>query len=221
MFSVREQGRRREAPLLAGAAVATMLLLTACTGDAEPNAGGTVTGQASPSQSPAAVVTTAPSTPEPSPASSAGPAANIPLPVKPALADENSAEGLEAFTEYWLALFSYGYETNEWSEFEAVTDPGCRTCERVKQIVGDLYAEGRWMSGGVFEINTYTTDFVINTSGSIRSFVEYQQSEITYYETDGSLIPSDDSPEPALNATFAIYEDGHWVMLDFGKPEGT
>lgn len=221
MVSVREQGRRRAAPLLASAAVATMFLLSGCQGDAEPNAGETVTGQESPSSAPTAVATTAPATPEPSPASSAGPAVNIPLPVKPALADENSAEGLEAFTEYWFELFSYGYQTNDWVEFQAVTDAGCQTCVKYVQVVEGIYDNNQYISGGDFFLDEFNTDFIPNTEGSIRSFVTNRQEDITFYSSGGAEIRTDIAPDAVLDVTFSSYIDDQWVLLDYGKPEGT
>ena len=221
MYSVRVQGRGRRSRLLASAAVATMLLLTGCQGDPEPDAGGTTTVQGTPSESPAAVATTKPPTPEPSPASSAGPAANIPVPEKPALADENSKEGLEAFTEYWFELFSYGYETNDWTEFEAVTDPGCGTCGNVLIAVEEVYDASGWIVGADSSLIDFTTDFQINTQGSIRSFVEVVQGQIQTYSSDGMLEGDDPEKESRTSVTFAIHGKDGWRMLDFGSPEGS
>jgi hypothetical protein len=39
------------------------------------------------------------------PADAKGRAQNVPVPVKPALADKNTKEGLEAFTKYWYELW--------------------------------------------------------------------------------------------------------------------
>lgn len=221
MYPVRVQGRRQGALRLTGAVLMMTILLTGCQGNPEPDAGGTATAQPSSAESPAAVATTTPSTPEPSPASSAGPASNIPVPVKPALADENSEEGLEAFTEYWLELFSYGYETNDWTEFEAVTDPGCRTCENLSQEVQSHYEGGGWILGGDIEIISNTTDFVTNTSGSINSFIDIKQGRIEYYDSNGSKLKETEASPPIIGVSIAFWEQKNWVMLDFGSPEGT
>ncbi|MHA7285022.1 DUF6318 family protein [Arthrobacter sp. MDT3-44] len=199
------------------------MLLTGCQGDGDPSANETQSPPSStsaPTTAEASPSATASPSPEPSPASSAGPAANIPVPVKPALADENSKEGMEAFTKYWLELFSYGYETNDWAPFEAVTDPGCRTCNQTRQVVQDYYAGGGWMSGGEFQLIDFGTDFRINTSGSIQGFVNYQQTDIMYYQNDGNNSESE-APGASVNVTFSLYEGDSWVMLDFGRPEGT
>lgn len=140
--------------------------------------------------------------------------------MKPALADENSAEGLEAFTEYWFELFSYGYETNDWEPFDAVTDPGCRTCEKTRKVVTDFYGDGGWMQGGKFDLLDFGTDFQVNTSGSFQGVVNYQQNDLSYFDSDGSAT-SAGAPEPSVNVIFALYDRESWVMLDFGKPEGT
>lgn len=220
---MRAVGRRRVAPALAGSVVALMLL-TGCQGDADPSA------NESPDQpsSSAAPTTAEPSasasvsaTPKPSPASSAGPAMNIPVPVKPSLADENSAEGLEAFTKYWFELFSYGYQTNDWAPFEAVTDPGCRTCSKYVDIVKSIYSKGQYIRGGQFELDEFSTEFVLNTQGSIQAFASNGQSDITFYGSDGTLIRTDPAPEAVVDSVFATFTEGSWLLLDYGKPEGT
>lgn len=197
-----------------------MVLLSGCQGPSEPSTDGTPPGITTPSAPGSTPSESVPSTPQPSPASSAGPAVNIPVPVKPALADENSAEGLEAFTEYWFELFSYGYETNDWAPFDAVTDPGCRTCEKTRAVVTQFYGDGGWMQGGEFELLDFGTDFEMNTSGSLQGVVNYQQSDLSYFSSDGSTTFAE-APESSVNVIFALYDDESWVMLDFGKPEGT
>ncbi|MBG6223569.1 hypothetical protein IWX63_000117 [Arthrobacter sp. CAN_A2] len=159
--------------------------------------------------------------PEPSPASSAGPATNIPVPAKPALADENSAEGLEAFTEYWLELFSYGYETNDWAPFDEVTDPRCGTCSTVSSAVRNVYESGGWVSGGDSRVMSFVSDFQINTQGSIGSYVEVVQGESRIYSASGNVVEETPEGTAKFKATFSAYLDGRWVMLDFGAPEGT
>jgi hypothetical protein len=204
------------APVLAGGLVALMLL-TGCQGSDDPVAPET---SDEPSAS-ASATPTAPSTPEPSPASSLGPAANLPVPVKPALADENTAEGLEAFTEYWFELFSYGYATNDWVPFDAVTDPGCTTCANVKAAVDGVYSEGGWVEGAESTMTAFQVDFRVNTQGSIGSLVEVAQGPSKTYSQAGDVLSNDPAEDPVFNAIFSVYEEGRWIMLDFGAPEGT
>ncbi|WP_368783615.1 DUF6318 family protein [Arthrobacter sp. B1805] len=141
--------------------------------------------------------------------------------MKPALADENSKEGLEAFTRYWFELFSYGYATNDWSHFERVTDPGCGTCIGVSAAVKDIYASGGWVVGAQSSVTDYSTDFRTNTRGSVSSIVQVVQHETRTYSKGGTLTGDDPKKEPRVSVTFAVYEQNEWLMLDFGPPEGT
>ncbi|MHA7154907.1 DUF6318 family protein, partial [Arthrobacter sp. TMN-50] len=150
-----------------------------------------------------------------------GPAANIPLPEKPALADENTVEGLEAFTEYWFELLNYAYITNDWGPLEAVTDPGCDTCVAIKEEVQRVYGDGSWLKGAEIEVMSFSSKFELNTSGSISSFVQKRQSEVTYFDSDGSELGTDPMTEPVFDVVIALHENDRWLMLDYGKPEGT
>jgi hypothetical protein len=218
------RGAYHVVPAVAGTVLA-LLLLTGCQGDADPSDTGTA-GQPSASAAPTAAEASGTPSPAssagPSPASSLGPAANLPVPVKPALADENSKEGLEAFTRYWFELLSYGYLTNDWNDFDRVTDTGCRTCDSIRDAVGQVYEQGRWLEGAKVEVVSFDTEFEPTTSGSVTAYVENQQSRIHYFEDDGTplrTVPKQDPP--ALDVVNALHEGGTWFLLDYGAPEGT
>ncbi|WP_325169863.1 DUF6318 family protein [Arthrobacter sedimenti] len=220
---MRTSGRLRGAAWPAGAVI-VLMLLTGCQADGDPSANETQSQPSStsaPTTAEASESATASPSPEPSPASSAGPAANIPVPVKPALADENSKEGLEAFTKYWLELFSYGYQTNDWAPFEAVTDVGCTTCENLKAEVNRVYDDGGWIAGGQIRLNSFNTEFIANTVGSINSYVDVQQSGLVYFGQGGAQKGTSEEYPSTINVTIALWKQGRWIMLDFGSPEGT
>ncbi len=223
----RTSGQPRPRLLPVAAAVSGAILLAGCQADPEetqpPSVIETKQAQPGPSSSPDAVPSPSESAskPEPTPASSNGPAANIPVPEKPALADENTRQGLEAFTRYWFELFDYGYATNDWSAFDKVTDPGCATCNNIKLVVQEIYEDGMWLRGGEFEVMGFDTRFELNAAGSIQSFVKNRQSPITYYGADGTELRTDPPPDAAIDVTFALHTSEGWVMLDYGKPEGT
>lgn len=204
------------------AAAVVLMLVTGCQGDAEPSASGT-SDSASPSvdSTTAEASASASSSPQPSPASSLGPAVNLPVPVKPALADENSKEGLEAFTRYWLELLSYGYETNDWASFQAVTDPACATCSNVTSSVQRVFGSGGWIIGGETRASDFSTDFVLNTQGSVSAVVQVEQDASQVYAGSGLLESDDPASDSRVNVIFADYRNGDWFMMDFGAPEGT
>lgn len=222
MSQLRSTHRSRSAT---AAVVIILGLLTAgCQGDpavpgpTDPDVSAPATTSQSPSEGPTPAEPTAP---EPSPASSDGPAANIPVPEKPPLADEDSVEGLEAFTEYWFELFSYGYITNDWADFLEITDTGCGTCMNVVAGVEDHYSTGGWVVGGEAEVVVFSSEFEANTAGSINSFVEVGQNRVTLFSPSGGITGESPPSDPSIDVVIAIYEEDRWVMLDFGSPEGT
>ncbi|GAA2176608.1 hypothetical protein GCM10009784_23760 [Arthrobacter parietis] len=145
---------------------------------------------------------------------------NIPVPEKPALADENTVEGLEAFTEWWFALLNYAQATNDFEPLWAVTDTGCKNCKNIAETTGDTYATGGWQSGGEVSLESFETKFRRTATGSVDSFVSLVQHELTVFDPNGeSLEEVPAIAEPTLRKLIALYETDHWTMLDFGTVE--
>lgn len=212
--------KSRVACALAGAAL-SVLVLSGCQGG-DPGAAQTPAGSpsasasASTSESPSATPTP---TPTPSPASAAGPAVNIPVPEKPALADENSVEGLEAFTEWWFELLNYAYATNDLEPLKAVTDEGCTSCGNIEESIASVYKDGGWLRGGDVNLESFGSEFATNTKGSISSFAFVTQDAATYYNSSGEVIREGESySEPTARQIVSIFAEGSWLMLDLGTP---
>jgi hypothetical protein len=143
---------------------------------------------------------------------------NIPVPEKPALADENSVEGLEAFTKWWFELLNYAYATNDLEPLWAVTDEGCTTCQNIQESIAKVYANGGWMSGGSVRVDTFDSKFRENTHGSIDSFITNVQEPITVYDRHGEVLAeSAEESEPVVYATTAQHLNGEWIMADYGE----
>lgn len=143
---------------------------------------------------------------------------NIPVPEKPALADENSVEGLEAFTEWWFELLNYAYATNDLEPLKAVTDEGCKTCQNIEDSIVQVYADGGWMSGGSVRLESFDTKFRRTTHGSVNSFVTNVQEPITIYDREGEILAeSPEESDPIIYATTAHHIDGTWILADYGE----
>lgn len=144
---------------------------------------------------------------------------NIPVPEKPALADENSVEGLEAFTEWWFELLNYAYATNDLEPLMAVTDEGCGTCENMKQSISDAYADGGWQVGGKVKVESFGSKFEPNVHGSVTAFIQSTQESIAIYDGSGELVVEyEDQSEPATSQLIGFYSDDRWSLLDLGAP---
>jgi hypothetical protein len=148
----------------------------------------------------------------------AGPASDLPVPQKPAGVDANSKEGLEAFTRYWFELFSYGYASNDWTDFKAVTDGGCDTCINVIGEVQKQYEAGGWIQGGEITVHSVSTKFQPGATGAISSFVEMEQAELVYFDQSGREAGASEALPRTRNVAIAVHKNNRWVMMDFGSP---
>ncbi len=157
----------------------------------------------------------------PMPASPTGPATDLSVPQKPAGVDANSKEGLEAFTRYWFELFSYGYASNDWTDFKAVTDGGCDTCTNVIGEVQKHYETGGWIQGGGITVHGVSTKFQPGANGAVSSFVEMEQAELVYFDQSGREAGVSEALPRTRNVAIAVHKNNRWVMIDFGSPSAS
>lgn len=187
---------------------ASALLLIGCGGAAPGD-----TGTASPSatSSPTASATPTPiQTPVYRPADASGPAQNVPVPVLPEVAKTETKEGLEAFARYWYSTLSYAYETGDMGPLEAVSQPSCASCAKVKKEVTDWHSDGRWLVGGKLTVEGVHSDFIETAGAEYQAVVQVYQDRIDYHLADGSIKGSLPQ-EPAVgDIVIAVYEGQSW-----------
>ncbi|MDR6437750.1 hypothetical protein J2790_002899 [Paenarthrobacter nicotinovorans] len=208
-------------PRTAALAVGLALLLTGCQGGSPPGlqtseSGSTTVSPTSSSAVPAASATS--SAPSPSavykPADAKGKAQNVPVPVMPELAKENSKAGLEAFIGYWYAQLSYVGETGDMSSWLPLISQDCRLCLRLQESGEDGYIDGRWLVGGKISVPVVE---VLWRADSVQSAkVQVIQQQIDYYNADGSVGRSSSEASNDAFALFATYVDGSWIVVDLG-----
>ncbi|MFJ6453035.1 DUF6318 family protein [Paenarthrobacter sp. NPDC091669] len=206
----------------AALAVGLALLLTACQGGSAPDGPPSQTGSttASPTSSPAAPAPSATSgAPSASaiykPADAKGKAQNVPVPVMPELAKENSKAGLEAFIGYWYATYSYATETGDLTEWMASTDTTTESGAAYKKAIELNYVNGRWVVGG--RITTPVIEVLWKEGADQQSAkVQVLQERIQYFDAGGS--PGQETT-PAYNTAEAVmlsYRDSKWQVIDNG-----
>lgn len=161
--------------------VAGTLALAGCQGGGPPpGTTETTTASATPSATPVPAPTAVYK-----PADAQGKAQNVPVPVKPALADENSKAGLEAFVGYWFALLNYGYETGNLAEWQKLTSPSCVFCTSLKDGIETSYSKGRWLAGG--RISTPSLEATLAVDGGVpKVLVQTVHAPVAYYNADGT-----------------------------------
>ncbi|MEE2570706.1 DUF6318 family protein [Pseudarthrobacter sp. J64] len=186
-----------------------MLLLTGCQVAGERAAG------TDPTPAATSINPTPTAVPVYKPADASGRAQNVRVPVKPALADVNSKEGLEAFTAYWYELLTYGYESGDTGPWNAATETGCALCETLTTGLAESYAEERWLVGGRLTTPSIEADW---KDGEDTQSVAVQviQGRIEFYG------PANIQPFPPLESTnvtasfFAKHFSGHWTVIEVG-----
>lgn len=211
-FSIlRPSARSRVRLGVLACATAAMLLLTGCQGSGTP----TNTGSTTP---PPTETATATPTPAPSavykPADANGRAENVPVPEMPALAKENTKEGLEAFVKYYYAVKNYANETGDVTTLATLNGPDCAACSSLLEATSQSYIEGRWMAGGKLEVPVIEVHW--NPNNTVQTVKQQViQGDITYYNSDGS---EGRAPDIATNSAFVIVAsfDASWTVADLG-----
>ncbi|MFK0004904.1 DUF6318 family protein [Paenarthrobacter sp. NPDC090522] len=149
------------------------------------------------------------------PADATGKAQNVPVPVMPALAKENTKEGLEAFIRYWYAQLSYVDETGDMSGWLPLFVQECRLCLGLRESGDDGYRNGRWLSGGRITVATVEHQWI---DGATRQWSKVQviQDAIDYHNPDGSAGRARSEASNDAFALFATYGDNRWTVVDLG-----
>lgn len=168
------------------------------------------------------------STPSPSPTTTAaykpadanGPAQNVPKPEKPALADEFSEKGLDAFTRYWYAAYNYAVETGDIEAVTKITQISCSYCNKVLGNIDAQYKAKGWSVGGqIIVTRSQISDLGLKSAsnGAYQMMVQFNLPDATSYKSDGSV--GETRPSSVANGAIfnATYQESRWSVYDIGK----
>lgn len=200
---------------------ASVLILSGCSNGDGPNNG------SSDGTTPAASATATPSatptpTPKPvyKPADAKGKAQNVPVPVKPALADKNSKEGLEAFAKYWYALLNYAFETGNLKPVKSITGASCAMCGKIFPDVVKWNSSGKWIEGAAIKVHAAQSKFVETLPGQFQVAVQSQQGPGVLHNADGSVGQNVTQSGMLGDLMIAAYEQGKWHALNVDRLGG-
>ena len=191
------------------------LVLSGCSNGEDPQG----SSNAGPSSSSQAAITTpsATATPKPTPvykpADAKGRAQNVPVPVKPALADKDSKEGLEAFAKYWYSLLNYGFETGDLTGWIKLTSESCEFCNVLKNSIAVGFKEGRWQMGGRLSTPSVESRYKSGAQ-SQQVIVQVIQEKTQYYKADKSVGRSPAAGSNTASVVLAKYSSGRWTVSD-------
>ncbi|MDQ0029631.1 DUF6318 family protein [Arthrobacter bambusae] len=192
--------------------LAAALTLTACENTTQPQSD----KSASPTVSTSATATPTPTpTPVYKPADAKGKAENVPVPVLPAAAKENSKEGVEAFARYWFQALSYAYETGDVSAIKRSTGPNCIFCNGLQESIGQSWTDGKWIVGG--RIETPVVEGKPGTGAESRqATVQVIQQQVEIRKADGSLYQEPTEASNSASQVVATFRVDGWVLTDLG-----
>ena len=198
--------------------LAAVLVLGGCSGaNDDPGAEAAESSSSSSSSAGGDASESASPTPTPTqtaaykPASAAGPAENVPLPVMPELAKQESKEGLEAFAEYWYSLVNYGYETGNPEPLKEVTGTECSVCENYYSSLVSGFDDQDWMAGSAVRVRDVHSDFILTPDGRFQVLIQITQDDLEYYGPGGiDYGPTEGIVSPIVQLIEASYQNGTW-----------
>ncbi|WP_255732853.1 DUF6318 family protein [Sinomonas terrae] len=154
--------------------------------------------------------------PRPTPASSRGPARNVPPPVLPEAAKQNTAEGFEAFTQYWFDTVTYGLETGDSRPLREISLPECKMCASYLATIEKSTSLGNWSVGPKWTVSHFTSDLIPDPAGRRAAFFQLDESSSTDHGANGTDTTHSGGTEMALQAIYAVYKDALWLTAEAG-----
>lgn len=221
MFRIRVPSAAPAFVRLGAAGLAAVLVLGGCASSVEPqveaaetgsSSASPPTGTANPSETPTPTAMPTPTTAY-KPATAKGPAENVPLPVMPELAKQESKEGLESFAAYWFSLVNYGYETGDTSHVRELSGPECEICESFYVSMEKGYVDDDWVQGGTLTILDHNSAFVLTPKGRYQVILSIQENNSYNRGPNGVLYSQNFASRYSFDQIMeATYTDGRWIV---------
>ena len=153
------------------------------------------------------------------PATLEHPARNVPKPVMPEEAKQETEAGAQAFLDYYDHAGWYAYQTGDTSHLRASTSDHCTKCLEEADVVERVYAGGDWAVGrderATIIQNTFIKDsrgyYTMAVSASNNGALLIQDGEVTR-----EFRPYKDENNFDVNLEFT---NGEWIYLT-ASPRG-
>lgn len=176
-------------------------------------------GAQTPSVSGSAEETSSTPTPTPTPtayvpASEKAPAQNVPVPVMPEAAKQQTKEGWEAFAKYFIEELNYMVETNDTSRVEKLTSPNCKYCRSEMALAKGSADNNQWLVNGLFSVESVDGRLDPDREGNLSGLVVLTRSATQISDRVGVVyeIPAVEKNIWFLQLTPT--KDG-WVVFNF------
>lgn len=149
----------------------------------------------------------------PTPTASSGPNGVVPIPQRPPLADEQSAEGAVAFNEYWTLTLDFLYATLDVEPFRAVSSPECTFCTYVIDLHGPRLDQGYVYQGGRITIVDSFVNAFEGATATVTTVVSVTELVVTDPQGNLDAESGPALPRYQLLSRLTWSEQG-WIALD-------
>jgi hypothetical protein len=155
------------------------------------------------------------------PASLDGPAQNVPEPVMPDLAREESREGAQAFLDYWSDAMWYAHQTGDTSYVRTIVSKSCEVCDEQLDFIEDVHADNAWFIGGKESPVIQEVSIQRSAEGIYKPIVLASAAGVQLVES--GTVTYEASPRSGEGDPFPVYMDyvdGAWIYITAANMPG-
>lgn len=154
------------------------------------------------------------------PATLEHPARNVPKPVMPKEAAQETEAGAQAFLNYRTDAQWYSIQTGDTSIIRELTSTTCDRCSAQYGRIEEIYKSGSWMAGGSESATILPGTFVKRTTGEYTMPVNAKSAG--FLVVDHGKIASRQAPYESdkILDTSLIYSGGNWIYVT-ASPRGS
>lgn len=133
-------------------------------------------------------------------------------PAIPAAAKATTNAGAEAFVKYWFTTYNHALLNLNADELTPISDQACVFCNRAKQTIEDLTANGRTVSGG--ETTISNVKLIRGGPDGMRLDCAYDQTASSILDGTGAKITSAPAKKSGKLLVAIKWTGSQWTALD-------
>lgn len=147
------------------------------------------------------------------PATLEHPARNVPKPVMPEEAKQETEAGAQAFLDYRTDAVWYAFQTGDTQLAREVTSEHCEKCIDELDRIDAIYGSSDWLAGGFERAKIIEGAFSKGADGVYSIPVRLASSGVKVFE-EGELVSQQRpySTDTEFNGNL-IYKDGKWIYV--------
>ncbi|MDO5619757.1 DUF6318 family protein [Kocuria sp.] len=152
-------------------------------------------------------------------ASAEGPAQNVPEPTKPALADEESVEGAQAFLDYLSDARAYAMQTGDTSFAREITAEQCESCINDFDTIDSHYKAGGWGSSGRESFSVESDALSVDSRYEVYAIQARLDFEgLTFWDDQGQPTMTKEAADHSHDkvTVYLDFRDDAWVFVTTG-----